>query len=681
MSKVLYLDFEFCNVTEEKVKLVSCVTLCNDAGIKDWWLFEDKEKQSELKKYLSQYSVLVCWSAVAEARSLISLGLNPLNFEWEDLFLEYRLVTNHNDELQYGKHYINGKVLYLKKPKPKYEQDEEEEEETSIDGLQVSGHKINHSLAEAQYKFLGALRDTEHKEAMRNLIISGGPFSVTDTENILKYNREDVTDLPVLKEKLMGHLRSLSGDNDHILTLQIRKRGQYAAVTALRESRGYPIDYEKTLNFSNSVANIMLEVQAEINGLFPDIKPFRWDKKNTRYSWNTIRTKEWIRSNHNLNEWDKTDKGDISLSLDAWSKFYSFRHDYPKDNFGAQIVRFLKLKQSLYGFVPTIEKKKKTFWDYVGSDQRVRPYMNIYGAQSGRSQPSSSSFMFLKPAWMRSLVMPKPGWAMAGIDYSSQEFLISALMAEDNNMIKAYQSGDVYLAFGKQAGAIPQDGTKEKFKKKRDLFKATVLGLSYLMSKYGLSRKLTADTGVLHTTDQAQEMIDKFYEVYSGLQEWQDSIQREYKDSKFIKIYDGWAMWGDNDNFRSVGNVPVQGTGAAIMRAADIRAMSSGLYVPFTLHDALYLEYKVGEEEKIQELYDIMREEFAKAFKSKLQPLAAKLIRMDPFAWSSSYEKDSEFKLKSGLVVPCSNLYVDERAHNDFEKFSPYFNKPPSEIL
>ena len=59
---------------------------------------------------------------------------------------------------------------------------------------------------------------------------------------------------------------------------------------------------------------------------------------------------------------------------------------------------------------------------------------------------------------MRSLCRPPKGKIIVGIDYKSEEFLISGLLANDKNMLDAYESGDVYLYFAKLAGAVPKDG-------------------------------------------------------------------------------------------------------------------------------------------------------------------------------------------------------------------------------
>ena len=50
-------------------------------------------------------------------------------------------------------------------------------------------------------------------------------------------------------------------------------------------------------------------------------------------------------------------------------------------------------------------------------------------------------------------------------------------------MIAAYNSGDPYLAFAKQAGAVPEDATKESHAAERELFKTCVLGVQYGMGE------------------------------------------------------------------------------------------------------------------------------------------------------------------------------------------------------
>lgn len=673
----MFLDFEFNQTVEPNVNLVSCCTY-DGKNKNKFWLHNSPNEKARLAEHLLQYDLIIGYACVAEARSFIALGLDPLEFKWIDLFLEYRMLTNHNDELQWGRQLKDGKIIYAKKPKPKWERTEEESE---------AGFKPTHSLAEATFKLTGEIRDTKHKTKTRELIISNPKeFTQDERRQILDYNMEDVVFLPNIWEKTKEKFRELAPEvklKDYLN--EAINRGRYSAHTAIMESAGYPINFEATRNFSKQIPNIIMECQRDINAQFPDIKPFKWNRKNNNFTWDQNTTREWIKKNHDVKKWVDTDKGNISLALEAWERFYQFKHDYPEGNFGAQMVRFLKLKQSLYGFGEG--GKRKSFWDSVGSDGRVRPYMNIYGAQSGRSQPAASGFMFLKPAWMRSLVQPAKGKFIAGIDYGQQEFFLAGLESEDKTMIEAYLSGDPYLYGAKLAGVIPQAGTKESHKIERDLFKNTYLGINYGMTKYGLAIKLTNDTGREYTEEDAQDQIDLFEETYEDYIEWKKELEQDYLSGEVaIRLPCGWRMWNDNQNIRSVLNVPIQGFGASIMRKAVDIAVGYGCKVIFTLHDAIYIEDEVGNEIMIGYLYDAMREAFQYYFKGTPYCGVAGKIKLDPFAWSPDYKKDSELTVyntagEACLNVPCSNLYIDERAINEYERFKIYFNKSDTDLV
>jgi hypothetical protein len=665
----IFLDFEFNGTKEEILNLV-----CGSLNEYDFWLHKREDSKERLRKFILQNkeATFVSWSATAEARCFYSLGLNPMDFKWVDLYLEYKCLSNHNDSLNYGEQLVRGQVKKTTKPRPKWERTEEDSK---------TAFKPTYSLAEATYKLLGQIRDTEHKNLMRDLIISS-PTEFTGEEKlkIMEYCQEDVKYLPELFKAIAKEYKRLLGTDYNKVQLEKEMlfRGRYAALTSIRESKGYPIDVEAAKNFSTSVKSIIDQCQREINQLFPEIKPFKWNSKEGKFSWNQLATRDWLIKNVDTEKWMKTETGNLSLSLEAFERVFDFKHSYPSDNFGAQMVRFLKLKQNVYGFIPA--KDKEGFWDSVGSDGRVRPWMNIYGAQSGRSQPKSVSFIFLKPAWVRVLVQPRPGKAICGIDFGSEEFFIQALDSNDEAMIKNYLDGDVYLGLAKLIGMVPPEGKKEDYKTERNICKATELGLSYLMTKYGLSRKLTQDTGRVYTEEQAEELVQLRKLAYPDLINYQNLLIQEYQEKGYIKLPDGWYMWGDNDNFRSVTNVPSQGKGSTIMRYADLLAHQKNLYVPFTLHDALYVEYDSDDLGAIDKLREAMTEGFARAFPKEQRELARK-IRLDPFAWSPDYKEDSELVTPNGWKVPCSNKYIDERSQEEYEKFKHYFNKPKEDLL
>lgn len=673
---MISIDFEFNKTNQEFVDLVSCATSLDGAPAIKWWLRFDPDAKEMLKQYLLQHKdeIMLGFSCVAEGRSFLSLGLDPVQFKWIDLFLEWRCLTNHNHNMMYGNQLVDGKVKFTVPPKSKWDR---------VEGEKQNSFKLKHSLAEMTYKLTKEIRDTKHKDAMRDLIISDpDEFTQEEQDQILGYNAEDVVFLPKMLDAAINEYKRLLGKDFNMdeLIQEMLLRGEYAALTSIRESKGYPINYQATKNFSESVDNILRDCQREINSFFPEIMPFRWDRAHGKFAWNQTATKNWLIKNVDTKRWMKTEKNQLSLALEAFQQVFDYKHSYPQDSFPAQIIRYLVLKQNLNGFKTKVAEGKKNFWDYVGPDQRVRPYMNIYGAQSSRSQPAATGFMHLKPAWLRVLVEPPKGKAMCSIDYGSEEFFLSALLSGDPAMISAYLSGDVYFYFAKEAGAVPQDALREDHEPVRDLFKATVLGISYLMSKYGLATKLTADTGIEHDPDQAQEMIDKFYTVFNVFDEWQVDLINSYQEGNYIKLPCGWYMWTDNDNFRSSANCPIQGAGASIMRKADKLAYDKGLYVPFTLHDALTIEYDLEDFSAIDKLYDSMRDAFIHYAPADKKDIAAK-VKMDFTVWSPEYEDGKVIYTPAGHKIKLQSKYIDKRAKRYYDQYKIYFETPAKEFL
>ena len=57
----------------------------------------------------------------------------------------------------------------------------------------------------------------------------------------------------------------------------------------------------------------------------------------------------------------------------------------------------------------------------VGPDGRNRTLLSPFGASSGRNTPSNNKFIFGPSVWLRGLIKPPEGRALAYIDWKSQE--------------------------------------------------------------------------------------------------------------------------------------------------------------------------------------------------------------------------------------------------------------------
>ena len=653
--KYVYLDSEY-NRTNERQLNVLCIALVSDLEEETYWLETSQQKEIfkfAITRYISYGYTFVSFNVEAEASALLSLGIDPLKMKWIDLYLEYVMLSNHNNILSKGEQYHRGQIKKI----PFW-----------------SNEKGSRSLASALYKLCKIKIDSEHKNKMRDLIIScPSSFTEEDKSQIMDYCLSDTIYLPSLLSEIRNIYKAFI-PREHLSTLkeEVHWRAEYAVRTAMMVRHGYPIETNWLKNLTETIPILVKECCEDINTQFPTVKPFRWDKKDLKYKMDTKAVKSWIEACPHLKRWERTETRQLSLALDAWRKFYNYSHDYPRDNFGAQMLRYLNLSQQLRGFSEPSGVKDNTFWDYVGSDGMVRPYMNIYGAQSSRSQPSSTSFLFLKTGWMRSLCVPPKGKAIGAIDYSSQEFLLGALEAMDDKMLEAYASGDVYLAYGKEIGVIPKDGTKSSHGKERDAQKPVILGWQYWSTGHGLSVILNEQLkATVYDPDSAQLLLDKLDTVYSKFAQFRNRTIEEYKARKYVRLKDGFYMMGDNPNPRSTGNMPVQGMGAAIMRKAVQLAQDAGLDVIFTLHDALYIMFDSDNIEAMITLKRCMKDAFTFYYSGELQQKAS-MIRMDGKVWSLDYE-DVEIITKDNFKLESQKVFVDKRSKKQYDVFSKFF--------
>src|SRR5262249_20894175 len=135
---------------------------------------------------------------------------------------------------------------------------------------------------------------------------------------------------------------------------------------------------------------------------------------------------------------------------------------------------------------------------------------------TGRCAPSTSRFAFALPAWMRSLIRPEEGWALAYLDYSSQEYGIGAVLSGDPAMITDYEDGDPYLAFAKRIGMVSDTATKKSHRAERDLVKALVLAVQYGMGPEALAVRIGRPLA------HARALLQAHRNTYRAFWKWSD---------------------------------------------------------------------------------------------------------------------------------------------------------------
>lgn len=150
----------------------------------------------------------------------------------------------------------------------------------------------------------------------------------------------------------------------------------------------------------------------------------------------------------------------------------------------------------------------------VGLDGRNRTMLSPFRSSTGRNQPSNSRFIFGPAVWLRGLIRPAPGHALAYVDYEQQEFAIAAHLSDDDAMRKACTSEDPYIAFAIQAGAVPVGATRSTHPRERERFKTCVLGVLYGMGPETLARRL----GIGHL--EGRHLLDLCRRTFPKYWQW-----------------------------------------------------------------------------------------------------------------------------------------------------------------
>ena len=168
-------------------------------------------------------------------------------------------------------------------------------------------------------------------------------------------------------------------------------------------------------------------------------------------------------------------------------------------------------------------------------------------------------------------------------------------------MRDAYKSGDPYLAFAKQAGAVPKNATKQTHKSEREQFKACVLAVQYGMGEESLALRINQPVA------RARQLLELHRRTYRQFWKWSDSVVDEAVLGGVLWSSFGWRIQtSSNPNDRSLRNFPMQANGAEMLRIASILITEAGIRICAPVHDALLIKAPLDELDKIVEATQLL---------------------------------------------------------------------------
>ncbi len=397
----------------------------------------------------------------------------------------------------------------------------------------------------------------EEKAAKRDLVLRGGPWSSEERQEILDYCESDVDETAELFRKMLP-----------LLDLpRATLRGRYMYSLAWIERVGVPFDEPLRDRLREEMSRIKHELIAEVDR---DYGVYEGASFNTNKFVEYL-TREGI-------EWPVLKSGTLRLDDEA---FEERARVYPQ---------LLKLR-----YLRGILSKTRLLDFPVGSDGCNRAYMNPFWTITGRNMPSPAQSILGAPSWLRGLVKPAPGETFAVLDWVAQEFGIAAVLCGDPNMIRAYESPDIYLWFAMEVGDAPPGATKETHEELRERYKPCILGTQYEIHDQTLAGQLGQPQTV------ARRLLRLHREIFPRYWEWLEDV----KNHAFIHTFQfttfGWRkrITDASCNARAAGNYHSQGNAGDMLRLAAIFATEAGLPVCGLMHDAMAVVAPAAEIETV----------------------------------------------------------------------------------
>lgn len=272
-------------------------------------------------------------------------------------------------------------------------------------------------------------------------------------------------------------------------------------------------------------------------------------------------------------------------------------------------------------------KLKSTYCDglvkMVDADGRVHTSFNQLVTATGRLSSTEPNLQNIpirteEGEKIRRAFVAQEGCVLIDADYSQIELRILAHIADDKNMIDAFNSDkDIHAATASQVFGVSESQVTPLQRRRA---KAVNFGIVYGISAFALSE----DLGVF--VSEAQSYMNGYFAAYSGVKKYMDSIKIKAREDGFVKTIFGRKrdlpeLKSSNHNIRAFGervalNMPIQGAAADIMKIAMInvynRLKKENMKTAMLLqvHDELLLEAPVCEKDKAMAL---LKEEMERA--------------------------------------------------------------------
>ena len=234
----------------------------------------------------------------------------------------------------------------------------------------------------------------------------------------------------------------------------------------------------------------------------------------------------------------------------------------------------------------SLAKLKSTYCDgllkVIGTDGRIHSSLNQTETRTGRissTEPNLQNIPVRSELGreMRKFFRAKDGCVLIDADYSQIELRVLAHMANDKNMIDAFNNGDdIHAITASQVFDMPLMMVTPIM---RSRAKAVNFGIVYGIGAFSLAK----DIGV--TRAEADSYIKGYLAHFSGVRQYMTDVVEDAKEKGYVETVFARRRYlpelsSSNGMMRAFGervalNMPIQGTAADIIKIAMIRVWES----------------------------------------------------------------------------------------------------------
>ena len=189
-------------------------------------------------------------------------------------------------------------------------------------------------------------------------------------------------------------------------------------------------------------------------------------------------------------------------------------------------------------------KIKNTYLDKIipqlDKDFRLRTNFNLHTTTSGRLSSSGKLNMQQLPRdnpIIKGCIKARKGYKIVAMDLTTAEVYVAAVLAKDEALMGVFRSGgDFHSSIAHKVFKLSCDvsDVKALYSLQRQAAKAVTFGIMYGAGPKKISEQVTKDSGVFFSPQEAQEVIDDYFEEFYKLKEWISKNQKFIKQNGFI---------------------------------------------------------------------------------------------------------------------------------------------------